>query len=100
MRASSSASVISTRPRRGSDLSDRDIGRQTFGGGETFGRAPCFVPARVRADPHPIAGRGRAVQVGNEGGVTGGDEARPDRLGLFTLCERSNLHGVPRGPRL
>src|SRR2546428_10654670 len=99
MRASSSASVISTRPRRVSDLSDGDIGCEALGGREAFGRTPCFVPASVRADAHAIARRDRAVEVGDERVVTGGGEAGPGRLRLFTEAERSDLDGVARDPR-
>src|SRR5437773_12392043 len=90
MRASSSASVISTRPSRASDLSEGDIGGEALGGGETFGRASRFVPARVRADSHAKARRRRGVEIGDEGVVAGGGESGPNRLGLLTLPEGSH----------
>src|SRR2546422_10858031 len=91
MRASSSASVISTRPSRASDLSEGDIGGEALGGGETFGRASRFVPARVRADSHAKARRRRGGEIGDEGGVASGGGSGPNRLGLVTLREGSPL---------
>src|SRR5437870_10654142 len=100
MRASSSVSVIGARPGRASGLSEGDIGGGALGGGETFGRASRFVPARVRADSHAKARRRRGVEIGDEGIVAGGGESGPNRLGLLTLPEGSHLNGVARAPRL
>src|SRR5207249_10160871 len=99
MRASSSASVISTRPSRASDLSEGDIGGEALGGGETFGRASRFVPARVRADSHAKARRRRGVEIGDEGIVAGGGESGPNRLGLLTLPEIGRAAGRERSWR-
>src|SRR2546429_9949536 len=99
-RASSAASGITTRRSRASDLSEGDIGGEALGGGETFGRASRFVPARVRADSHAKARRRRGVEIGDEGVVAGGGESGPNRLGLLTLPEGSHLNGVARAPRL
>src|SRR5207245_11315727 len=98
MRASSSASVISTRPSRASDLSDGDIGGEALGGGETFGRASRFVPARVRADSHAKARRRRGVEIGDEGVVAGGGESGQNRIVMITLTEVHQLTGVAIAP--
>src|SRR2546422_10438981 len=100
MRASSSASVISTRPSRASDLSEGDIGGEALGGGETFGRASRFVPARGRADSHAKARRRPGVEIGDEGVVAGGGESGPNRPGLLPLPAGAPLNGGAPAPRL
>src|SRR5437773_10437512 len=100
MRASSSASVISTRPSRASDLSEGDIGGEALGGGETFGRASRFVPARVRADLHAKARRRRGVEIVDEGVVCCGGESGPNLPGLLTLPEGSHLNSAARASGL